>query len=185
MKPFLNQKEKKIVFFVLILQVIDNIALVVVAGDEKGSTARSNLENFLHFVDIICCCAIMFPIVWQVRSLEKMVMNGDSKATERTIEKLTLFRQFYVLVICYIYFTRILVFLVSTLLTFKHAWLSHFFEEGGTMVFYFMVGLKFRPKKANPYLELRQLDDDGDGDGDGGSGLEEFGLEEEQLNNEL
>ena len=144
LKPFLNDKEKKIIFFVLILQVIDNIFLVAIASDEKGSSARSNLENFLHLVDIICCCAILFPIVWQVRSLENVIGEGGSKAEERTIEKLTLFRQFYVLVIVYIYFTRILVFLVATLLTFKHAWLSNFFEEGGTLIFYVMVGWKFR-----------------------------------------
>jgi len=231
LKPFLNDKEKKIVFFVLILQVIDNLALVIVADEEKGvrrrasrsnthrvnhcveakraviallltlffqqSTSRSNLENFLHFVDIVCCCLILFPIVGQVRALESTL---QSKATERTIEKLMLFRQFYVMVIVYVYFTRILVFLVATLLTFKHAWLSSFFNEGGTLVFYTTVGYKFRPKKQNPYLELRQLDDSDDDDdesldselGSRGSvgkkrtlSLEEFGLDEDDENDKL
>ena len=124
-------------------------------------------ENLLHFVDIVCCCLVLFPIVGQVRSLESaLTSESASKATERTITKLTLFRHFYVLVIAYIYFTRILVFLVSTLLTYKHSWLAHFFNEGGTLLFYATTGWKFRPKKQNPYLELSQLDRDGEDDDD-------------------
>ena len=58
-------------------------------------------------VDIICCCAILFPIVWSIKYLRE-ASQTDGKAA-RSLHKLTLFRQFYVMVVSYIYFTRIVV----------------------------------------------------------------------------
>ena len=58
-------------------------------------------------VDIICCCAILFPIVWSIKHLRE-ASQTDGKAA-RSLHKLTLFRQFYVMVVSYIYFTRIVV----------------------------------------------------------------------------
>jgi hypothetical protein len=131
-------------------------------------------ENILHLVDIICCCAILFPIVWQVRALEEAVA-ADEKA-ERTIKKLTLFRQFYVLVVSYIYFTRIIVYLIATMLSYNDTWLQAFFSEGATLVFYTTVGYKFRPQARNPYLALRGYDgEDGEGAGGADAALEEEG----------
>lgn len=173
-KPFLNGNEKKLIFGVLILQVIDNIALLVVASDSPGSTSYSSWENVLHLVDLICCCAILFPIVWQIRSLETAVAaNGRA---ERSIKKLTLFRQFYIMVVCYIYFTRIIVFLVATALTYESTWMQWFFDESATLVFYVVTGWKFRPVTNNPYLALKSDEDDEDGTG---LNMEEFGLHDE------
>ncbi len=62
-------------------------------------------------VDIICCCAILFPIVWSIKHLRE-ASHTDGKAA-RNLEKLTLFRQFYVMVVVYIYFTRIVVYLLK------------------------------------------------------------------------
>jgi len=66
--------------------------------------------NILHLVDIICCCAILFPIVWSIKHLRE-ASQTDGKAA-RSLHKLTLFRQFYVMVVSYIYFTRIVVYLL-------------------------------------------------------------------------
>ena len=180
-KPFLNGKEKRIIFAVLVLQVLDNIALLVVASDAPGSSSYTTWENVLHFVDIICCCAILFPIVWQVRALEAAV-EADGKA-ERSIQKLTLFRQFYITVVCYIYFTRILIYLVATVLTYKATWLRYFFSELATVAFYVITGWKFRPKENNPYLQVKN--DDSDDDEESGLNLEEFGLKDGEVEAEL
>ena len=173
-KPFLNGNEKKVIMGVLILQVIDNIALIVVASDSPGSTSYASWENVLHLVDLICCCAILFPIVWQIRSLETAVA-ADGRA-ERSIKKLTLFRQFYIMVVAYIYFTRIIVYLVATALTYESTWLQFFFDESATLVFYAVTGWKFRPVTNNPYLAIKNDEDDEDGTG---LNMEEFGLHDE------
>merc|ERR1712150_241517 len=99
-------------------------------------------KAILNFVDILCCCIILFPIVWQVSSLEN---DAESAENTRAIEKLKLFRSFYILVVSYIYFTRVVVYLVTTVLGFRHTWLGDFLSELGTLAFYVVVGYKFRP----------------------------------------
>jgi hypothetical protein len=70
------------------------------------------------------------------------------------MEKLTLFRQFYLMVVSYIYFTRIIVYLVNVTLPFRLVWLGSFFSEGATIIFFCVTGYKFRPVSANPYFTL-------------------------------
>ena len=81
------------------------------------------------------------------------------------------------LVVSYVYFTRIVVYLVASMLGYKHAWLAPFLSELATLAFYVTVGWKFRPVEKNPYLQLRSRGDDDDGDGD--LNLEEFGLRDD------
>ena len=64
-------------------------------------------RDIFRIVDILCCCAILFPIVWSIRHL-RQAAAADGKA-ERNLQKLTLFRHFYISVVSYIYFTRIVV----------------------------------------------------------------------------
>ena len=102
-----------------------------------------------------------------MRALRRQAAAADGK-TQDNIAKLTLFRQFYIMVVTYIYFTRIVVFLLAATLPYELLWLRYVFSEGATLLFYGVTGLKFRPAEDNPYLAL-QRQDDGD--------LEEFGLE--------
>ena len=69
LRPFLNDREKRIILAVLVLQVVDNIAIVVVAETAPGSIGWLTWRDVLHLVDIVCCCAILFPIVWSIRHL--------------------------------------------------------------------------------------------------------------------
>lgn len=52
------------------------------------------------------------------------------------MEKLKLFRQFYLLVVTYIYFTRIIVYLMDATLPFRWVWLGEFFTEMATLAFW-------------------------------------------------
>jgi len=81
-KPFLGEKEKKVFFAILALQVIDNIALLAVQSTTPGTTSYITWENLFRFVDIACCAAILFPIVWQIRAFEEVVQQDD-KAERR------------------------------------------------------------------------------------------------------
>lgn len=69
MKNYLNENEKKIVYFVLILQVLNNIAMVVLEESAPGSQGWLTWRDILHLVDILCCLAILLPIVWSIRHL--------------------------------------------------------------------------------------------------------------------
>ena len=175
-KPFLNDREKKIIWAVLVLQVIDNIAVVILSQETEGEKLYEDWSTLLHLVDILCCCAVLVPIVWQVNSLEKSVQaaeesTGDSEnntitdvesevpasaEAARTLQKLKQFRSFYILVVAYIYFTRIAVFLIAIGLGFRQTWLRYFITELGTLAFYAVVGFLFRPVKDNPYFEVRE-----------------------------
>ena len=99
MKSYLNDREKKIILIVLSLQVLDNIAMVVLEETAQGSQGWLTWRDFLHLVDIVCCCAILFPIVWSIRHL-RQAAEADGKA-QHNLVKLQLFRQFYVMVSCY------------------------------------------------------------------------------------
>ncbi|KAL3774059.1 hypothetical protein ACHAWO_005266 [Cyclotella atomus] len=181
-KPFLNDREKKIIWAVLVLQVIDNIAVVILSQETEGEKLYEDWSALLHLVDILCCCAVLVPIVWQVNSLEKSVQaerttqnEDDNESTKpitnvesevpataeaaKTLEKLKQFRSFYLLVVVYIYFTRIAVYLIATELGFRQTWLRYCITELGTLAFYAIVGFLFRPVEDNPYLEVgRQAD---------------------------
>ena len=84
------------------------------------------------------------------------------------------------LVVSYVYFTRIVVYLVASTLGYKHAWLAPFLSELATLAFYVIVGYKFRPMEKNPYLQLRSREDDDEG----GLNLEEFGLRDDDDDDE-
>ena len=181
-KPVLGDREKKIIWLVLVLQVIDNIAVVVVSQETEGEKLYDDWSALLHLVDILCCCAVLVPIVWQVNSLEAVVeadversnpceegQNDDLSKPEAitgvesynpasseaglTLRKLKQFQRFYILVVVYIYFTRIVVYLFATMLGYRHTWLRYFVTELGTLVFYSVVGFLFRPMDDNPYFE--------------------------------
>ncbi|KAJ1430033.1 transmembrane receptor [Ochromonadaceae sp. CCMP2298] len=169
MKSYLSDQEKRIVWVVLSLQVLDNIAMIVLEETAPGSQGWLTWRDILHLVDIICCCAILLPIVWSIRHL-RMAAEVDGKA-HNSLLKLQLFRQFYVMVVVYIYFTRIVVFLLAATVPFYLLWLGPFSTEVATLLFFVVTGYKFRPAEDNPYLPVRSEGLEG----------EEYGLEEDGL----
>lgn len=70
MKAYLNDREKQVILVVLSLQVLDNIAMVVLEETAPGSQGWLTWRDVLHLVDIACCGAILFPIVWSIRHLK-------------------------------------------------------------------------------------------------------------------
>lgn len=165
-KPFLTDRELKVTRAILGLQIINNIAIVVLSQEVEGETSYQAWTALLHVVDILCCCAVLFPVVWQVNALEKslglddvgMDLSEREAALEnsnqgQTLAKLRKFRHFYLLVVGYIYATRILVYLVSTILDYRHLWVRPFSVELVTLCFYVCVGFMFRPTTEPPQKE--------------------------------
>jgi hypothetical protein len=158
LKVFLADREKKILMVVIPLQVMAEVAIIVLDEDTPAARNWFTWMNILHLVDIICCCAILFPIVWSIKHLRE-ASQTDGKAA-RSLHKLTLFRQFYVMVVSYIYFTRIVVYLLRSTMPFRYVWVSDAAGESATLLFYIMTGLYFRPHAQNPYFAVNDDDID-------------------------
>lgn len=99
-----------------------------------------------------------------------MASEVDGKA-HNSLLKLTLFRQFYIMVVLYIYFTRIVVYLLSATIPYYLLWLGPFATEVATLLFFVITGFKFRPAVDNPYLPVARSE--------GSEGDAEYGLEDD------
>ena len=116
-KGVLQKREKQFIFLVLFLQMLNQLALIVLSHETEGERRFGNWNAVLHLVDILCCCSVLLPIVWQVNAMEASLQiqdEGDQLSAENRasiLDKLKLFRLFYLLVIAYIYATRILIYL--------------------------------------------------------------------------
>ncbi|OBS78297.1 hypothetical protein A6R68_19307 [Neotoma lepida] len=169
-KYMLSDKEKKIFGIVIPLQVLANVAYIVIESREEGASDYGLWKEILFLVDLICCGAILFPVVWSIRHLQD-ASGTDGKVTSLTpvlcpptvavnLAKLKLFRHYYVMVICYIYFTRIIAILLRVAVPFQWQWLYQLLVESSTLAFFVLTGYKFQPAGDNPYLQLPQEDEE-------------------------
>ncbi|XP_023140334.2 protein GPR108-like isoform X1 [Amphiprion ocellaris] len=157
-KYILSDKEKKIFMIVIPLQVLANVAYIIIESTEEGSSEYNLWKEILFLVDLICCGAILFPVVWSIRHLQE-ASSTDGKAA-MNLEKLKLFRHYYVMIVCYIYFTRIIAILLKITMPFQWQWCYEFLVEVSTLIFFVLTGYKFRPASNNPYLQLPQDEED-------------------------
>ncbi|OTF81715.1 seven transmembrane receptor-like protein [Euroglyphus maynei] len=153
-KHILNDKDKKIFMVVIPLQVIANIADIITEESEEGALIHTVWREIFILVDMICCGAILFPVIWSIRHLHEASAT-DGKAAIN-LKKLQLFRFFYVMIVFYIYFTRIIVYLVKITVPFNYEWLAQFFQHSATLIFFILTGYHFQPITSNPYYQLLQ-----------------------------
>ncbi|EHA99923.1 Protein GPR107 [Heterocephalus glaber] len=152
-KHILSDKDKKIFMVVIPLQVLANVAYIIIESTEEGTTEYSLWKDSLFLVDLLCCGAILFPVVC-------FSFCSFFSPAAINLAKLKLFRHYYVLIVCYIYFTRIIAFLLKLAVPFQWKWLYQLLDEMATLVFFVLTGYKFRPASDNPYLQLSQEDED-------------------------
>lgn len=157
-KYILSDKEKKIFMIVIPLQVLANVSYIIIEETEEGSSEYALWREILFLVDLICCGAVLFPVVWSIRHLQE-ASSTDGKAA-MNLEKLKLFRHYYVMIVCYIYFTRIIAILLELTVPFQWQWCQEFLVEVSTLIFFVLTGFKFRPASNNPYLQLPQDEED-------------------------
>ncbi|XP_068177919.1 protein GPR108 [Antennarius striatus] len=157
-KYILSDKEKKIFMIVIPLQVLANVAYIIIESTEEGYREYNQWKQVVFLVDLICCGAVLFPVVWSIRHLQE-ASTTDGKAA-MNLEKLKLFRHYYVMIVCYIYFTRIIAILLEVSMPFQWQWCYQFLVELSTLIFFVLTGYKFRPASNNPYLQLPQDEED-------------------------
>lgn len=61
------------------MQVFSELALIVTDDYTPAAREWFALRDVFHFVDIVCCCAVLFPIVWRIRHLREAA-STDGKA---------------------------------------------------------------------------------------------------------
>ncbi|KAG9342207.1 hypothetical protein JZ751_016709, partial [Albula glossodonta] len=162
-KHILSDKDKKIFMIVIPLQVLANVAYIIIESTEEGSTEYGLWKEVLFLVDLLCCGAILFPVVrdstvvWVTTDLLPFVCFFPAAIN---LAQLKLFRHYYVMIVCYIYFTRIIAILIKVIVPFQWKWLYQLLDELATLAFFFLTGHKFRPASYNPYLLLSVEDDE-------------------------
>ncbi|OWK59750.1 Protein GPR107 [Lonchura striata] len=62
-KHILSDKDKKIFMIVIPLQVLANVAYIIIESTEEGTTEYGLWKEILFLVDLLCCGAILFPVV--------------------------------------------------------------------------------------------------------------------------
>ncbi|KAL1146177.1 hypothetical protein V6Z11_A11G354100 [Gossypium hirsutum] len=131
LKPYLQEREKQVLKVVIPLQVLENIVYVII--NETGPATRDWLtwNQLFLLIDIACCCVVL-----------KEASKRDGKPA-KNLEKLTLFKQFYIVVIVYLYFTRIVVSAIGAFLNYWFVWLVPVLEQGASL-----------PTETNPYLVI-------------------------------
>lgn len=156
-KHILSDRDKKLFMIVIPLQVLANVAEIILAESEEGAAEHNAWRDIFVLVELLCCGAIMFPVVWSIRHLQD-ASSTDGKAAIN-LRKLKLFRHFYVMVVCYIYFTRIVISILNITVPFQYSWIDEMFREMATLLFFVLTGYKFRPAAANPYFTPTYVDD--------------------------
>ncbi|POI34158.1 hypothetical protein CIB84_002090, partial [Bambusicola thoracicus] len=146
-KHILSDKDKKIFMIVIPLQVLANVAYIIIESTEEGTTEYGLWKEILFLVDLLCCGAILFPVVWNNfwempffmhcfnNSSVKFIcwyLHSPKCSAAINLAKLKLFRHYYVMLL----------------------------NEMATLVFFVLTGYKFRPASDNPYLQLSQDDED-------------------------
>uniref|UniRef100_A0A663N454 G protein-coupled receptor 107 n=1 Tax=Athene cunicularia TaxID=194338 RepID=A0A663N454_ATHCN len=149
-KHILSDKDKKIFMIVIPLQVLANVAYIIIESTEEGTTEYGLWKEILFLVDLLCCGAILFPVVWSIRHLQE--------ASDSAVLIMLSFLPSQI--VCYIYFTRIIAILIKIAVPFQWKWLYQLLDEMATLVFFVLTGYKFRPASDNPYLQLSQDDED-------------------------
>lgn len=155
-KHILSENERRLFLIVIPLQTLATIAYIFIEEKEQGNPDYITWRQIFFVLDLFCCGAILFPVVWSIRHLEaasrtqgKMLFN---------LKKLKIFKHFYIMIIFYVYFTRIIGFLLKQMLPFRYEWFDELSMEVFTFTFFALTGYMFQPTSNNAYLRVGQED---------------------------
>ncbi|KAG0199444.1 hypothetical protein BGX28_007289 [Mortierella sp. GBA30] len=173
-KPFLSQKDKKIILVIIPLQILSNVASTISNETAIGSMEWSFWKQVFPMVDLISCIVILGVIVQTQRHLSEAAETEGKVAENKS--KYKLWGSFYLVTVVYIYLTRILVEFLKVVLPYQYVqWLIELLNEVVTLGFYATIGWKFRPYANNPYT---LIDEDDENDVESGvNGGENHGLQ--------
>lgn len=152
LKPKLHGKEKTLLMIVVPLQVLANIASIVIGVTGPYTQDWVLWNQIFLLADVSCCCAIIFAMVRSMCCLRE-TSNTDGKAA-KNLAKLPVFRKFFVLVIVYLLFMRIFVVALKVNVDYKYQWVSNAAEEIASLAFCSLMFYMFRPMERNEYIDV-------------------------------
>ncbi|KAG0079182.1 hypothetical protein BGZ92_001162 [Podila epicladia] len=168
-KPFLNDKDKKIILVIIPLQTISEETAI-------GSLNWAFWTQIFPMVDLISLVVILGVIVQTQRHLSEAA-EAEGKVAENK-SKYKLWGSFYIVTVVYIYLTRIMVQFLKVSLPYQYVnWLVELLNEAITLGFYITIGWKFRPYANNPYTLVEEDDLDREDIEAGTSGPDSVGLQ--------
>jgi hypothetical protein len=149
-----SRKGQEVLMLVIPLQVVAKIIAAMLGMSGPSAKDWFEWKQLFLLIDIVCCGVVLFPIAWSIKYLKEETQT-DGKAVAVLI-KLTLFRHYYIVVICYVYFTRLFFFSMMTRISFRYMWKIDLTRECATLAFYIFTGYKFRPIMHNPSLMIEE-----------------------------
>ncbi|MCI31012.1 protein GPR107-like [Trifolium medium] len=84
-------------------------------------------------------------------------MDGEVSSN---LAKLTLFKQFYIVIIGYLCLTRIVVFMLRTIVAYDYQWVSNAAEETASFAFFIVMFYMFRPVERNECFVLDEKEEE-------------------------
>ncbi len=110
---FVYSKTKFNLFSIVVqnFKVLAVTAYIFLEEKEEGDSVYVTWRQLFFLLDLICCLAIIFPVAWSIKHLEAATKTDGKMITN--LKKLRIFKHFYIMIICYVYFTRIIGFLLK------------------------------------------------------------------------
>ncbi|XP_040377108.1 protein CANDIDATE G-PROTEIN COUPLED RECEPTOR 7-like [Oryza brachyantha] len=154
-EPFVPDRALNVLTAVAPLQVAMAIATTL-AGDAPAFVAGGVAWTWSHafvLAQLACCVAVLMPMGRAIEALRKEADTDDKAA--RRLGKLALFRQLYLAVVVYLYYTRMAVIILKLLVgtSSGHRWASVAVEEAAAIAFYTFMFCKFSPAEDIPIEE--------------------------------
>lgn len=135
MRSIIRPNDRYLFWIILPLQLAANLGLAAV--EEKY--LNDYWFYIFQFIDIICCILVLSPIL------------EPSDKTKRPLQ-LDRLRNFYTILVSYIYVTRVITTVLHMFLPPNSRWVTKLLTELATIAFFTFVGLEFRPVKDHPFF---------------------------------
>ncbi|KAH9578125.1 Lung seven transmembrane receptor-like [Trypanosoma melophagium] len=159
-RDYLSATDKRVLLAVLPCQVMLNVCLAVIEETSEGNRSWATWFDILQILDVICCCCVLFPLIWAIKKIREA--GNTDESTARTVTRMREFRTFYVVVVAYIYITRIALIMVANAVPYEKAWIADVGAQVVAVLFYTFCGCRFRPKvvsiTAMPYNILQRVE---------------------------
>ncbi|CAL9073827.1 unnamed protein product [Musa textilis] len=108
-----SKTAKKVLMAVIPIQVVANMAQVAIDKSGRYANDWATWKLLFLLVDVVCCCAVLFPIFWSIKSLQEAARTDGKAAVNRL--KLTFFRQYCIVVI-----TRVVVYALLAITSYQY-----------------------------------------------------------------
>eukprot|EP01080_Neovahlkampfia_damariscottae_P002848 gene2848-4691_t len=141
LKPYLNEWEKRILLTVFSLQLISNLSVILIDQIAEGASNWLYYKSILLWIDVICCFLVLPVIAWSIRNLKN---SKDEKSVSVAV-RLNQFQQFYLIVIAYLYFTRVAIQFIRDSLPPNIEWMVEILREMASIGLFIFTGFRFKP----------------------------------------